>query len=70
MMKADWKTADDLRDDIKSGKGLNLGELLVDLWERVDELQRDLASVRSKVDKLEHKTGISSDPGSTGRSGD
>ena len=68
-MKADWKTAKDLRDDIKSGAGLNLGELLVDLWERVDELQGELSKARQKIDSLENKAGISSGPGSTGRSG-
>lgn len=68
-MKADWKTAKDLRDDIKSGAGLNLGELLVDLWERVDDLQSELSKARQKIDSVESKTGISSGPGSTGRSG-
>jgi hypothetical protein len=30
-MQADWKTAEQLRADMKSGAGLNLGQLVVDL---------------------------------------
>ncbi|MGY4319212.1 hypothetical protein [Bradyrhizobium sp. JR3.5] len=68
-MKADWKTANDLREDVKRGTGLDLGPLLIDLWERVDELQRERAAARARIERLEHAADVSGAPDPEDRSG-
>jgi uncharacterized protein YeeX (DUF496 family) len=55
-----------LEEDIKAGK-VTLDELVVRLWRRVNELQRELDAANKKIENLEDRTGVPSGPGSTGR---
>ena len=39
-MKADWKSAEEIEADVHAGQSVPLQQLVLDLWRRVDELQR------------------------------
>jgi RNA polymerase-interacting CarD/CdnL/TRCF family regulator len=43
-MRGEWKSADQIEADIVAGKVIpNLAHLVVDLWRRVDKLERQVA---------------------------
>jgi hypothetical protein len=48
-MRADWKSADEIEADIKTGECTSITELVVDLWRRVDELQQRVAELQNKL---------------------
>jgi hypothetical protein len=48
MIQGDWKTADEIRNDIASGTSVTQTELITDLWQRVDEL-------RARIFELERR---------------
>lgn len=64
------RSAKDIENLKGSGQGLNLADLLIELWKQVDDLQSEIKSLKKQIKPLEHKTGISSGVGSTGRMGD
>ncbi len=45
-MSGDWKSADDIENEMRKGDATNLPQLVLDLWRRVDELQEELAQLR------------------------
>lgn len=50
-----------------SRRGLNLPDLIIELWKQVDDLNNEVRSHKQKIGRLEDKTGVSSGVGSTGR---
>jgi hypothetical protein len=50
-MRADWKTADQVRESLANGEVPDKNQLILDLWERVDEMQERLAAAEAKLAK-------------------
>jgi hypothetical protein len=46
-MAGDWKSADEISQDIEVGNVSSLERLLVDLWRREDELQQRVRELES-----------------------
>jgi hypothetical protein len=38
-----WKSADEIAEDIRKGEVTDLAQLIIDLWRRLDELEREIA---------------------------
>lgn len=45
VVKADWKSAEQIEEDLKAGHVRDQRQLLIDLWQRVDELQARIADL-------------------------
>jgi hypothetical protein len=57
MQQADWKSADEIAEDIRKGEATY--QLIVDLWSRMGELE-------DKVVELQAKLQVSSEPPAAG----
>jgi hypothetical protein len=51
-MRAEWKSADEIAEDIAADEAPSVQELIVDLWRRADELQQQVVALRAELDKL------------------
>jgi hypothetical protein len=49
MVRGDWKSAEQIEEDIEAGEAPDLLRLVLDLWQRVDELQAKLALHRNMI---------------------
>ena len=47
-MQADWKSVDEIAEDIRKGEA-NVRQLIIDLWSRVEELEKKVAELRARV---------------------
>ena len=46
MQQVDWKSADEIAEDIMNGEATY--QLIVDLWSRVGELEKEIAELQAK----------------------
>lgn len=65
MLRRSAKDIENLK--TSAGGGLNLPDLIIELWKQVDDLNNEVRSHKQKIGRLEDKTGVSSGVGSTGR---
>ena len=47
-MQADWKVASEIEADLKAGEA-DQGQLIVDLWNRVDDLEAKMAELERRL---------------------
>ena len=47
-MMGDWKSADEIEDDIRKGEA-ELPTLVLDLWRRVEELEAKLEAIQQQL---------------------
>jgi len=47
-MQADRKSADEILDDMQKGQAIPVHALIVDLWRRVDELERQVRDLQAR----------------------
>lgn len=50
-MPADWKSAKEIENDMENGEATELPQQILDLWQRVDELQEELTELRRHADR-------------------
>jgi hypothetical protein len=51
MVKADWKSAEQIKEDFRAGHVPDQRQLLIDLWQRVDELQAKIADIERRQER-------------------
>lgn len=61
MQQVDWKSADEIADDIINGEATY--QLIVDLWSRVGELEKEVGQLRAKLRPISEPAAIGSLPG-------
>lgn len=49
MVRGDRKSAKDIRVDIADAEGMSPLRLITDLWERVDELEAEIAELERQI---------------------
>jgi hypothetical protein len=49
MVKADWKSIQELREDVAAGEPVNPNMMVLDLWERVDELEAKVTDLSRQL---------------------
>jgi polyhydroxyalkanoate synthesis regulator phasin len=47
-MQADWKSADEIAEDIRKEEA-NVRQLIVDLWSRVEELEKKVSELQARL---------------------
>jgi hypothetical protein len=58
MQQADWKSADEVAEAIMKGEATY--QLIVDLWRRVGELEKEVADLQAKSQTSSESTAVES----------